>query len=495
MSWKRHRALWFFMLLTASACKDCNCGGPTLVPDPPHPDQQDEFCQRPASKVDILWVIDNSGSMSSEQKKLADRFTAFFKQLNSSLVDFHIGVVTTSLRTGFTEDVNGILRRYNGPSVPGCTNCRFLTKDVPCNSDRMDRQDGESTADFEARLVTDCPAVLVFRKLVSAGDMGSAFETGLEASTLALGAIIDPDTGFYRVGPNNGPDIPSQNEGFVRRRSGTCDPAPGTAGLNCAAQPQDNCSEPSLYVIFVSDEQDNSPGLSRYYYRVIEGLKGPGNEGKISASAITGWPNMPTVAMDRACDILQKSWDMDTSNDGDLPALQDILANGDGTEPACRDTTDTDMGTNGSKVGSRYVDVVCRTGGQLANLCSDDYSTALDKLGADAAGLARRFTLSKWDDIYWGDDGVPFAPSPIADDPDLNCDGDDTRHPESDKGLCVMATPLGGGPEVNVPRDNATGYRLETSTHSIRFDGSFLPRPGTKVTIRYQLKKSTSSQQ
>jgi len=479
---RRHRNLLFVALLFATACNGCECDPDGLNTVPPQDEQTDEFCQRPASKVDILWVIDNSGSMTAEQSKLADRFSAFFKQLQVSLVDYHIGVVTTSMREGFMEDVNGILRRYSGPSVQGCDGCRFLTKDVPCNVDNMDRRDGESSTDYETRLVADCPAVLVFRKLINTGNTGVAFETGLEASAVALGAVIDAETGQYKQGPN-GLDIPDQNANFIRRRTGTCDPAPRQAGLDCSQQEGTNCAEPSLYVVWVSDEQDGSPGLPRYYYRVLEGLKGAGNEGKVSAAAITGWPANPVVPMDRACDILQRSWDNDPNNDQELPALQAILNQTDGANPACRDTTDQDMGTNFAVVGNRYVEVVCRTGGQLANICSENYSEALDKLGADAAGLARKYTLSKWDDMDWGDDERPLT----NDDPNLNCDGNPELTPDSDKGLCVRATPLGGNEEVLVTRDNALGYRLEPSTKSIRFDGSFIPKPGSKISIRYKL--------
>lgn len=481
---KTHRWLGMGLLLTAAACSNCTCNPDDLNAIPPAQVQQDEFCQRPASKVDILWVVDNSGSMTAEQAKLADRFGQFFRQLQVSLVDYHIGVVTTSIREGFNEDVNGILRDYDGPSVPGCDRCRFLTRDVPCDTNKMDRLENENTNDYEQRLRSECPAALVFRKLVTTGNTGVAFETGLEASTLALGAVIDPETGEYRQN-GGGPVIPNNNQGFIRRREGACQPAAGGPGLDCANQEGDNCAEPSLYVVFVSDEEDGSPGVARYYYRVLEGLKGAGNESKISASVITGWPLSPVVTPERACEVLQRSWDNDPSNDQELPALQEILRMQDGSNPACRDTADPDMGTNFAVVGSRYVDVACRTGGTVANICSTDYSTQLEKLGADAAGLARRFVLSQWDQVDWGPDERPLT----GDDWELNCDGDPETHPSSDRGLCVYATPLGGDSEQMVPRDQALGWRLETSTHSVRFDGSFIPKPGTKVTLKYQLKQ------
>lgn len=484
----QRRLLSVLLLAGLAGCQNCTQVNVVNEPDPTQ--QVDEFCQRPASKVDILWVVDNSGSMTSEQNKLGDRFSAFFKELQKSLVDYHIGVVTTSLQDGIPENVNGKLRRYSGPAVQGCDGCRYLTKEVPCGNPDIVRNAGEAEADFETRLKNECPAALVFRKLVTVGNQGSAFETGLQASTLALGAIIDPETGSYKQS-NGGPVIPGENSGFLRRRTGTCQPvASTTVGLDCSQADQENCAEPSLYVVYVSDEQDFSTGPSRYFYRVIEGLKGAGNEGKISASVITGWPSGAAVPTTRACEILQRRYANPAATDPDLEALDRILAQTDKGSPPCRDTTDPDMGNNSAVVGSRYIDVVCRTGGVVADICSQDYSTALNQLGADAAGLARKFTLSKWDTIDWGSDGRPLSGDEKDISQKLNCDGNEGVDGPEDRSLCVFATNLGTADRVLVPMDTVRGWRLEESTRSIRFDGSFVPKPGTRVDVKYQLKQA-----
>ncbi|MBI2062064.1 MAG: VWA domain-containing protein [Nitrospirae bacterium] len=48
-----------------------------------------------SSVVDVLWVIDDSGSMSEEQSNLATNFDAFFRQFRALNLDYHLGVVTT----------------------------------------------------------------------------------------------------------------------------------------------------------------------------------------------------------------------------------------------------------------------------------------------------------------------------------------------------------------------------------------------------------------
>ncbi|QDG51511.1 hypothetical protein FIV42_12375 [Persicimonas caeni] len=51
-----------------------------------------------AAAVDILWVIDNSGSMCEEQGALRDNFQQFITQISDQNIDFHIGVTTTHMK-------------------------------------------------------------------------------------------------------------------------------------------------------------------------------------------------------------------------------------------------------------------------------------------------------------------------------------------------------------------------------------------------------------
>lgn len=54
-------------------------------------------------KVDILWMIDNSGSMCQEQTLLRDGFANFVEILGEVNLDFHIGVTTTH----FVDEAQG----------------------------------------------------------------------------------------------------------------------------------------------------------------------------------------------------------------------------------------------------------------------------------------------------------------------------------------------------------------------------------------------------
>lgn len=60
----------------------------------------DAWSQAPTNMVDILFVVDDSSSMTEEQAALVLGFTTFSSQLDESDTDFHLGVVTTSFPYG-----------------------------------------------------------------------------------------------------------------------------------------------------------------------------------------------------------------------------------------------------------------------------------------------------------------------------------------------------------------------------------------------------------
>ncbi len=57
-----------------------------------------------AAAVDILWVIDNSGSMCQEQGALRSHFTDFIDKITSQNIDFHIGVTTTHMNALYNNE-------------------------------------------------------------------------------------------------------------------------------------------------------------------------------------------------------------------------------------------------------------------------------------------------------------------------------------------------------------------------------------------------------
>ncbi|MCB9666339.1 MAG: VWA domain-containing protein [Alphaproteobacteria bacterium] len=84
------------------------------------PTRTESTWQTIPAKVDVLWVIDDSGSMSDEQDKLATNLPAFFDYLDGSGMDWHIGVTTTDAEL---EGLAGSLRRVAGYA--------WLSQDTP----------------------------------------------------------------------------------------------------------------------------------------------------------------------------------------------------------------------------------------------------------------------------------------------------------------------------------------------------------------------------
>lgn len=97
--------------------------------------QKDPWVQAPNNEVDILFVVDDSCSMSEEQATLADGFESFMGELETSLTDFHVGVISTSFEydnpdrgmligdppflTNRDDYVNGFVERATSLGIEG----------------------------------------------------------------------------------------------------------------------------------------------------------------------------------------------------------------------------------------------------------------------------------------------------------------------------------------------------------------------------------------
>jgi hypothetical protein len=126
--------------------------------------QVDAFVQKAAAEVDILWVVDNSASMAQEQTNLANNFTSFISYIDTSLIDYHIGVIATDMDAA----------AYQGKLV-GTT--KVINRQTP-NAEQ------------------------VFSTNVRVGTTGGGFEMGLLAAHDALSEplLSGANAGFLRDG-------------------------------------------------------------------------------------------------------------------------------------------------------------------------------------------------------------------------------------------------------------------------------------------------------
>lgn len=77
-------------------------------------DHTDIFYDSPSQKVDVLFVVDDSGSMSGEQANLADSFQAFIQEAAKWQSDYQIGVTTTTVGFPNGGDLRGSPTFVNG---------------------------------------------------------------------------------------------------------------------------------------------------------------------------------------------------------------------------------------------------------------------------------------------------------------------------------------------------------------------------------------------
>jgi hypothetical protein len=140
---------------------------PAPAPQPQKGALREQVVQQPDNgKVDILWVVDNSGSMAWAQKELGDKFSSFAQALSTADINFHLGVTTTAmcLPNGADEfcptSSNSTSERGKLVPVAGSTS-PFLTNTSPA---------------LESN----------FRNLALRGTNGSGFEYGLAAAKFAI---------------------------------------------------------------------------------------------------------------------------------------------------------------------------------------------------------------------------------------------------------------------------------------------------------------------
>ena len=189
---KRH-VLATALLLAAAACSEkpqINLGGNYAVAlsMPPIPNHD----------IDVLFVVDNSGSMQDNQEALAARAQdALFDVIDNAVggtPDLHVGVITTNVGVG-------------GANIPGCTgdgddgrlqntnphvgSCAALTDHYLVD---VAAPDGTRTTNYSGALDA------AFGCLVQVGTDGCGFEQPLASLERAISGSVPENAGFLRPG-------------------------------------------------------------------------------------------------------------------------------------------------------------------------------------------------------------------------------------------------------------------------------------------------------
>lgn len=180
-------------LTTVLACLGAGCGYEAEI----HDVEVREVTPGGPLELDVLFVIDNSGSMAEEQQSLVDNFHILINQLETlpgGLPSIHVGVVSTDLGAGGYPVVgcdgdgdDGQMQ--SAPQVPGCN-----PPSDPYISDIV-LADGSRQSNYTGSLLD------TFTCIGLIGIQGCGFEQPFESMKRALvkaGDPMSPNGGFLR---------------------------------------------------------------------------------------------------------------------------------------------------------------------------------------------------------------------------------------------------------------------------------------------------------
>ena len=194
---------------------------------------KDVFKQTDKPTVDVLWCVDNSGSMSDDQSGMSSNFPTFINYAVSLNIDYQLGVVTTEINDSGKGDTGDMI--YPGVLFQRAGEPRIITNSNP----------HPTTPPYTP---TNVDPIKAFEANAMPGTCCSdAQESCMEAVHMALSdPLINDD---------------QANKGFLRKYA-------------------------KLVIIMMSDEDDQSPGTVDYYVDFLKQLKGPRNKDLLSVSMI-----------------------------------------------------------------------------------------------------------------------------------------------------------------------------------------------------------------
>ena len=309
----------------------------------------------PASvATDILFVVDNSNSMSQEQAKVVAQLSAFLDSLANAPVqnDFQVAVISTAV-TMYANDCSGGASVVQAEAEAGRLQ---LGKDLA----------GMVRAESQRKLRRfDDPALLEqFGLLIGQGTAGLGQEMGFEAMRRALSeplASLSPEAS------------PPGNAGFLR---------PGSRVLVVVVTDEDDCSSSDAQAVMLRTTCDNTACTAdaecggQGNYCVAFGTDTTRSCQLNSCETPAGRAALEPVTA--YVDFLKNLDDGTNTNRHREVSLAVIgPVNAGGQPERCESSTDEAFG-----VGERYAEAVSQMGdrGFIGSICSDDYGTTLRQI-------------------------------------------------------------------------------------------------------------------
>lgn len=205
------------------------------------------------AEVDIVFVIDDSGSMIPHQTKLAKNIDGFVDAFaKNSIVDFHLGVLSIWDSTRYGRyDVDS-----NQVTSPG--KVPFINRDGKQQFDQIGHLRSLKTSPGKEALLQTQPPNYVVRGSEFIDILKESLKIGVRefnrfsSETVDASGPEEEEVFSPLMAALREPVLNSVNNGFLRHRS-------------------------HLVVVFLTDANDRSQISAEQVYRFLKELKGPGN--------------------------------------------------------------------------------------------------------------------------------------------------------------------------------------------------------------------------
>jgi len=312
----------------------------------------------PSVSTDILFVIDNSGSMAEEQAKVAEQLRNFVDLLASGPVenDFQVGVVTTGV-TMYLQ--------------MGCGGGELALQEAEGEQGRLQLgkdETGVALGSSERKILASSDSDLVeqFELLVGQGVRGLGQEMGLEAMKRALSeplisTALDSD--------------PAGNDGFLRR---------GSRLLVVIVSDEDDCSTEDAEAVTLSPPcgteacSDDSDCSGEGHYCLLEPGQDADGTVRVCQTNACETPE-GRDALTPVADYVDflKNLDDGTGRKRDVSLAVIGPVDSAGEPERCQAAS---AGEESIGVGKRYKEAVALMGdrGFIDSICSESYGAALE---------------------------------------------------------------------------------------------------------------------
>ncbi|MCB1193294.1 MAG: hypothetical protein KDK90_22835, partial [Leptospiraceae bacterium] len=242
----------------------------------------DIFTGTADSKVDFVWVVDNSGSMAGEQTAVSDAATTFFSKLGNNHLDYRLGVLATGGNT------------CSNPSTPGY-NMR--------------------SAGWVTSSTSNAQSTFTGTSGTTVGTSGCATESGIYMASRALG-----EGGTATLTPRSGSSWGSNYKLIFVMVSDEADQFKCYNGTYTSSNRDNYTNGPCYNSSNASFDNSNNVFKNNGYkvYNII-GLNSSGQPGKCSGSGTTsadnannawgGYYNLATATGGSSASICSSSFD------------------------------------------------------------------------------------------------------------------------------------------------------------------------------------------